>query len=317
MAEKDLYGVLGLARGASDEEIKKAYRELARKLHPDRNPNDKQAEERFKDVAYAKEILTNPKKKKLYDEFGHLGLREGFNPDAYRQYQSWGSRSGAGPAVNLEDLLGGRGGAANWRESLQDLFGASGGFETIFGGQRAAKRRGQDLVAPIRIGFLEAVRGTEKEISYGLGGDKGSRSLRVRIPAGVTDGGRVRLRGQGLDGGDLVLRVSVEGHRFLTREGNDLHLELPVTVGEAYRGAKIRVPTLEGEVTLRIPAGVQSGAKLRLRSKGVPAHGKAGVGDMIVHVQLRLPGGEARELGELVDRMEAAYERHPREHLVL
>ncbi len=319
MAERDLYEILGVARGASEKEIRKAYRELARKYHPDRNPGDKAAEERFKEAGYANEILGKTEKRKLYDEFGEVGLREGFNPEAYRRYQQ-GARDGERVGgfsgfVSLEDLLsqmgvrGGRGRVG----SVEDLFGEQGG-ETVFG--RNARGRGRarprDVVSEVALEFADAVRGSEREIGLQMPGEA-ARTIKVRIPPGVRDGGKIRLRGQGHEGGDLVLHVHVKEHPFFTREGDDLRLELPVTVGEAYHGAKVQVPTPEGAVSVKVPKGVRGGTKLRLRGKGV-RHGSS-VGDLIVQVQIVLP--EAAGLDDAVKSVEAAYDGPVRKDIVL
>jgi curved DNA-binding protein len=322
MAERDLYKVLGVPRTASEKEIRKAYRELARKYHPDRNPNDKAAEERFKDASYASEILLNSDKRKLYDEFGEIGLREGFNVDAFRQYQQrskegWGGGGGGrgfGGFGSLQDLLNQVGGArgGGGENPFEDLFGGDG-VETIFGrgGSRNRNRR-RDLVAEVTLEFADAIRGSEQEISLQAPG-AAPRTLKVRIPSGVSEGENVRLRGQGADGGDLVLHVHVKEHPYFKREGHDLLLELPVTVGEAFRGAKVQVPTVEGSVSVKIPKGVRSGTKLRLRGKGVK-HGSA-VGDLLVEIQIVLPAGEG--IGEAVDTIEAAYAGDVRKDIVL
>lgn len=322
MTRRDLYEILGVQRGASDQDIRKAYRELARKYHPDRNPGDKQAEERFKEASYASEILQNKEKRALYDEFGESGLREGFNPDAFRQYQR--ARSGGGGAGGgfsgfggLEDLLnqaaarsggaGGGGGAGGWGRGFQDMFGGDVG--DVFGGARARSRR-RDVVSDVTIEFMDAVRGTETDSALQAPGEE-PRTVKVRIPAGVRNEGRIRLRGQGLDGGDLVLRVHVKDHPYFRRDGDDLLLELPITVGEAFHGAKVQVPTPSGPVTLRVPKGAQSGRKLRLRGKGVKRGDHQG--DMLVELEIVLPASEQAE--SHVDALQALYDEPIRKHL--
>jgi curved DNA-binding protein len=314
MPQRDLYEILGVPRSASAKDIRSAYRNLARKYHPDRNPDDKQAEERFKEASFASEVLLNDEKRKLYDEFGEVGIREGFNPDAYRQYQRYqggGGRPDAGAGFGgiggLEDLfehLGGRGRGA-CSGSLEDLFG--GAAETVVGGDRGgaggrARPRAREVVSEITIPFVDAVKGAERELSFQFDG-AGLQTLKVRIPAGVREGGRIRLRGQAPNGGDLVLNIHVEPHPHFRREGNDLLLDLPITVGEALHGARIPVPTPEGPVTLRVPERVRGGSKLRLRGRGV--HMGSEVGDLIVQLQIVLPPDG--EIGEAVDRVEAAY----------
>jgi curved DNA-binding protein len=321
MTSRDLYEVLGVPRGATEQQIRKAYRELARKNHPDRNPGNKQAEERFKEASYASEVLLNKDKRRLYDEFGEQGLREGFNPDAYRQYvRSAEARRSAGASGgfgSLEDLLnqvgaarggGGAGGRVNWGRGIEDLFG--GDVSEAFGGARARNRR-RDAVSDVTIPFMEAVQGGEKEISIQIAGDEAPRTIRVRVPPGVRDGGRIRLRGQGFEGGDLVLRVHVTEHPFFRREGDDLHLELPITVGEAYNGAKVQVPTPDGAVSLRIPKRAKGGSRLRLRGKGV-RHGE-NQGDLIVQLQIVLPESDA--VADAAAALEQGYTESVRKHL--
>jgi curved DNA-binding protein len=323
MNGRDLYEILGVPRGASEKEIRKAYRELARKYHPDRNPGNKQAEERFKEASYASDVLLNREKRTLYDEFGEQGLREGFNADAYRAYQQRYAHArqggGFGGFGGLDDLLnqareqsgGAPGGAGNWARSIQDLFGG-GDLGDLLGGAARARARKRDVVSDVTIDFIDAVRGAEKELAMKTEG-QAPRTVRVRIPAGVKDGGRIRLRGQGVDGGDLVLRVHVNAHPFFRREGDDLLLELPVTVGEAFQGARVQVPTPEGSVTLRIPERARGGSRLRLRGKGV-RRGDS-VGDLIVQLQIVLPTGEVAS--EAVQAMEQAYQEPVRKHLGL
>jgi curved DNA-binding protein len=326
MAERDFYKILGVSRTASEAEIRKAYKTLARKYHPDKNQGDKAAEEKFKDIAHARDILLNKKKRDLYDEFGELGLKEGFNADQFRQYRSGGGGfagggfGGAGPRdlSDLEELLGGLRGAGFGR-------GGFGGFHDFVGGETVQelfrqKRGGpknagpkSELVSELTLGFVEALRGGEREVLLAVPGEHDPRSMRVRIPAGVKDGGQIRLRGQGLNGGDVVLKIHVESHPLLRRDGDDLHMVVPVTVGEAYRGGKIGVPTLEGEVSLTVPKGARSGAKLRLRGKGVQK--SEGAGDLIVTLQIRLPEVESEEVDRAVETLEALYGDGPRSAL--
>jgi curved DNA-binding protein len=319
MAERDFYKILGVPRTASESDIRKSYKTLARKYHPDKNPGNAAAEEKFKDVAHARDVLLNKKKRQLYDEFGELGLKEGFNPDSFRQYRSAGEPHAGGgfrDLSDLEDLLGGLRGAGFGRSGgfggFQDFMGGETVQELFRGGRRGSvKTQKPELVSEVTLRFAEALRGGEREILLAVPGEKDPRSLKVRFPAGVKDSGQIRLRGQGIDGGDVVLKIHVEEHPFLRREGDDLHLVLPITVGEAYRGAKVGVPTLDGEVSLTLPKGAKSGAKLRLRGKGVPKPNGAG-GDLIVTLQLRIPEGTSTELDQAVDRLDALYEGNPR-----
>ncbi|MFW6067786.1 MAG: DnaJ C-terminal domain-containing protein [Myxococcota bacterium] len=337
MANQDLYEVLGLQKGASDADIKRAYRKLARELHPDRNPDNPQAEERFKQVGHAYQILSDPEKRKLYDEFGEIGLREGFDPEAYRQYQRWqeaGAGGAGGGGFRVEDIFGGRAAGQGFRFNLDDLFGGfagagpGGGPEDIFGGfgrrKRRAPQRGPDLESEVTVDLPEALRGAEKELSFSVPGvSDGHRSLKVRIPAGVKDGDRIRLKGQGMASpaggapGNLVLTVRVRPHAHFWREGDDLHLTLPVTALEAFRGAKVPVPTPEGEVALTLPPGTQSGQRLRLRGKGAPSR-TSRRGDLYAHVQVHLPPRDegAEEVEKALEEL-SKRQPNPRGHLKL
>ncbi len=302
MTERDLYAELGIQRGAGKDEIKKAYRKLARELHPDRNPDNPKAEERFKRVSYANDVLSDAKKRPLYDEFGEVGLREGFNVEAARAMKN-GRVPGGGRNVGFEEIFGAGGGAGRGRRqgfggTMEDLFGGSIDelFGRGFGGRPTTgtpRGKAADQESEISISFEEALTGVEREMTLIENGSP--RSLRVRIPAGVTDGGKVRLRGQGAsplgaEQGDLVLVVRVQEHKLYRREGDDLHLDLPITLLEAWKGASLKLPTPAGEVSLKIPARVSSGAKLRLRGKGVAVRA-GGHGDLIVHLQIRMPDG--------------------------
>jgi curved DNA-binding protein len=302
----DLYQVLGVAKTAQADAIKKAYRKLAGQLHPDKNPGNKKAEDRFKKVNHAYDVLGDAKKRKLYDEFGEEGLREGFDPAQTRAYREWASRQGrdgavrtpGGQSVDLEDLFGGNAGGA-------------GGFGDLFGDLMGRARRtrgptkGPDLESEITIDFAAALRGATLTLHpQGQSAD----AVTVRIPAGANDGSRVRIAGQGAPSpnggprGDLVLAVHVTPHKHFRREGDDLHLDLPVTVAEAYRGAKVRVPTVEGAVTLKVPERAQSGQVVRLRGKGVVRKGRP-PGDLYVHFLIQIPSEGSEEVGRLVERL--------------
>lgn len=283
---KNLYEVLGVARGASEDEIRKSYRKLARKYHPDVNPGDKQAEDRFKDISQAYAVLSDAEKRKLYDEFGEVSLEGGFDPEAARRSrEAFGTRFGTGGARvdpgafefgGLEDLFG-------------NLFGRTG---------RGGAARGSDLEAELELDFLEAARGGEKRLVVQrptAGGGVRSETVTVRIPAGVAEGGRIRIPGKGGEGmgggspGDLHARIRVRPHPIFRREGRDLVLDLPITVREAALGTRLEIPTLEGRVTLTVPPGTDSGRRLRLRGKGVPHPSGGPAGDLYAVVQIRVP----------------------------
>lgn len=295
MAEQDLYQVLGLSRDADAEAIKKAYRALALKYHPDRNPGDKKAEEAFKSVNHANEVLSDPKKRKLYDDFGEVGLREGFNPEAYRQWQSAGGGGGGGGG-GFEDIFGGgAGGAVDFSEIFGQYFQGGRGGGSPFGGVRGRPARGRDLESEVTIDLPLAVRGGEVTLNVR------NESVRVRIPPGAKEGTRLRIAGKGMPApggtpGDLVLAVKVEAHPWFWIEEDDLHVRLPVALVEAWRGTKVAIPTPAGEVTLRVPPHTAHGAKLRLRGKGIPGSARREASDLMVHIEVApLPDVAATE----------------------
>ncbi|MBI1816946.1 MAG: molecular chaperone DnaJ [Deltaproteobacteria bacterium] len=363
----DLYALLGVARSASAAEIKKAYRKLARKFHPDVNPGNKDAEERFKHISHAHDVLSDPEKRKLYDEFGTAGLQAGFDPAQAREATSWHR----GGPFDPGEFAGGRG--FERYSSVDDVFG------DIFGGVRSSgPQRGEDIESEIPIALLDAVRGSSTTISlerneacgpcHGSGqlrgpaaitcpecGGKGRvriaqgpiafmrtcprcagagaigltpcptcsgsgqtrrrERLAVRIPAGVDTGSRVRVAGKGQAGvaggaaGDLYLVVRVQPHPLLDRRGNDLYLDVPVTVGEATLGATITVPEPDGEVRVKVPAGSQSGRLLRVRGHGAPLLGSKDTrGDLYLRLMVQVPSdGTAEGVKHAIETLEAAY----------
>ena len=322
----DLYSVLGVSKGSDAEAIKKAYRKLAKQLHPDKNPGNKGFEARFKNVNHAYDVLSDPKKRKLYDEFGEEGLREGFDPDRVRQYRQWATRQGGGggggggrgayggmpgETVNLEDLFGGAGGAGG-NAGVSDMFGDL--FGRVRRGGSRGPVKGPDLSSSITIDFVSAVRGATLELRpQGAVGNP----VTVRVPPGASEGSRVRIAGHGAPStsggppGDLILEIHVEPHPFYRREGDDLHLDLPITIAEAYTGAKVKVPTTDGAVTLKVPAHAQSGTKLRLRGKGVTRKGKE-AGDLYVHFMVRVPVSDAPEVAKVISELAAFDVEDPR-----
>ena len=321
MADRDLYKILEVSRDASPEEIKKSYRRLAKELHPDRNPDDKEAEERFKDVSSAYAVVSDAEKRKLYDQFGEMGLREGFDPEAY---QAATQGAGGYGGFDFGDIFGGgargRGGGGPQGHvdfNLEDLFGGRGPGR---GAYVRAPQKGADLRSEVSVDFREAVLGCQRELS--LRSSEGERTLKVRIPAGVRNGGTIRLRGQGGlavyggPAGDLLLGVKVRKHPYFSIRGKQLHVRVPVTPLEAYAGAKVSVPTPEGGVQLSIPAGSQNGSKLRLRGKGIQQKGKP-KGDLIAHLEIVVPEGHSEEVEEALKTVQDAFEKDPRADLEL
>ncbi|MFO0695894.1 MAG: J domain-containing protein [Polyangiales bacterium] len=321
MAEKDLYQVLGVSRGASEQEIKKAYRKLAKELHPDRTAGDKAKEERFKDVSAAYEVLSDAKKKSLYDRYGHVGLREGFDPAMYEAYQQGGGGPGGMP-FDLGDFFRAARGAGGVHTQGPGFGGAPFDLGDLFGGHvaggRGHVRSGRDVEADLTIDFRDAVLGCERELTFQTPGHV-PHSLKVRIPPGARDGRRIRLAGKGRPGhrggppGDAILTLHVEKHPhfWFEPEDEDLQLRLPITAAEAYLGAKIEVTTPEGPVQLRIPAGAQTGQKLRLREKGVKRR-DGSRSDLIVHLAIRIPKERSAELDAAFEKIREAMTEDPR-----
>jgi DnaJ-class molecular chaperone len=301
MKKRDYYEVLGVSKGASDAEIKKAYRRLARKLHPDVNPGDAKAETRFKEINEAYEVLGDPEKRKKYDELGA-------NWRMYEQAQKTGASQGANPF----------GGGAGWTvdfgqgqgtrmtaEEMEDLFGDanpfSDFFKTFFGGMhepRASRaprpRRGRDIEHGVDLTLEEAFHGVTRRMAIKAGGH--ARSVDVRIPAGVKDGSRVRAAGEGEGGsggaasGDLFLRVHVLPHAVFERKGHDLHARVRLPVTTAVIGGEVQAPTLTGPVRLRVPETTQAGQVFRLKGHGMPIVGKLGArGDLYASIDVELP----------------------------
>lgn len=277
----DFYRELGVAKGASTDEIRRAYKKLAVKYHPDRNQGNAEAEVKFKAVNRAHEVLSDEKKRALYDEFGEEGLREGFRADVARAYRSGKAPFGGG---SLEDIFAGQGAGGGGFGGFGDLFG-----DVFRGGAQRGQARGRDAVADVTVDFVAAIQGANIKIKVPGAEDE----VTVRVPPGAGDGDKVRVSGRGAPGrgggpaGDLLLTIRVAEHPHFKREGLDLTLELPISVSEAYLGTKVRVPTPHGDVSLRVPPGAKSGQQVRLREKGVRRQSKTG--DLFVKFQIQLP----------------------------
>lgn len=376
---RDFYDILGVKKTASEEEIKKAYRKLARKWHPDVNPGKKEAEQKFKEISQAYDCLGNKEKRKLYDEFGEEGLRAGFDAEKARQYQQWGSfqqqqaRGGGGEPFGryhrYEDIFG-------------DLFGFGGGPSETGGPMAGA---GRDIEHEMTIDLLSALRGFETDLMMqkprvcsgcnGTGNDAkaplstctacggsgrlnvaqgpmaftkacprckghgqvgrpcsqcggsgqvmGTETIRVTIPQGVREGSKVRVAGKGEPGfhggppGDLYLVIHIKPHPLLRREEDNLYMDVPVTVSEAILGGTITLPTIEGAVNLKVPAGSQSGQTLKLKGKGAMNPKTKQRGDLMVKLVVKVPKTDDREIVEAIRKMDRYYEEDVRRTLRL
>ncbi len=301
---QDPYQELGVSRSAGADEIRKSFRKLAKKLHPDQNPGDKAAEERFKRVSAAFDILGDVEKKKKFDrgEIDADGRERGFgggNPFGQGGAGpfSGGFRQSAGGAqgfegVNFDDILG----------EMFNRGGQGGGMGGGPGGGRGFSSRGSDIRARLEIDLEDAIAGANRRITFGDG-----RSLDVAIPKAATDGQTLRLRGQGHPGrngganGDVLIELAIKRHPVFRVEGGDLHMDLPVSVPDAVLGAKVSAPTPEGDVTLTVPRGSNSGARLRLKGRGGvdPATGQRG--DLFAHLVVALPDPQDEALVKLAE----------------
>ncbi|MFQ6131314.1 MAG: molecular chaperone DnaJ [Armatimonadota bacterium] len=366
MARRDFYEILGVGRSASEKEIKQAYRKLARKHHPDVNPGDAQAEERFKEISEAYEVLSDPEKREQYDRFGaqwqqaHRGGPQGWTyTTTGADFSDFASAFGGSFSDIFEEFLGrgGRARAQRWPEtgpqrgqdiehevsiSLEDaFFGAERRFSLSLADTcSACQGRGGDtttcaacqgtgasqtqqgvftLGAPCR-----SCRGTGQQVTNrcrkcgGSGEAQRDRRLTVKIPAGVDTGSRIRVAGEGGAGrqggpnGDLILRVVVQPHAFFERDDDDLYCEVPVSFPEAALGAKIKVPTMTGTATLKVPAGTRSGQSLRLKGMGMPKVRGGGSGDQYVRVMVTTPKKLSKRQRELLKELAETWDEDPR-----
>jgi molecular chaperone DnaJ len=392
--QKDYYGILGVKKNATQDEIRKAFRKLARKHHPDVNPGDKKAEDKFKELSEANDVLSDPKKRKIYDQLGFYS--DNIDPAAAEAYARGGGFGaggfGAGPrpggaqgeevpfdfgGFDFSDFAGGAGrSGGGFRDIFSGMFGGAGGA------MRHEPERGSDLEYQVNIGFWDAIRGTVMKLNItrldacsncgGKGvvgpattcpqcGGKGqttqtsgrmkfntpcprcggsgkvqsvcptcrgeglvqrSEPLEVRVKAGTRDGQRIRIAGKGNAGpnggptGDLYIILRIGEHPVFRRDGDDIHVTVPVAAWEAALGAKVEVPTIDGRSQLRIPPGTESGQKLRLREKGVPSATRDGVrGDQIVEVKITVPEAQDLKVRELWQEMHRLNPADPRQEL--
>lgn len=356
--KRDLYEVLGVAKSAGKDEIKKAYRKLAMQHHPDKNAGNKESEAIFKEASHAADILLNDEKRKMYDQFGHDGAQMGGGPGGF------GGFGGGGDFGDLGDIFG---------DIFGDILGGGGRRRGSGGGRsRSRAQMGEDLQTQIDITFEEAAFGAEKEISIarsstcktctGTGAKAGSgpttcdmchghgevrrqqgfftiaqpcpkchgsgqmikdpcgtcsgrgrvkkqENLSVKVPAGIDEGQRLKLTGQGEAGlgggpnGDLYVVIRINDHEFFRRDEYDVHCEVPISFSQAALGAEIEVPTLSGRVAMKIPEGTQSGQKMKLRNKGITKLGGYGFGDQIISIHVETPTKLSKEQKELFSRL--------------
>lgn len=286
---KDPYQALGVDRKASAEEIKSAYRKLAKKLHPDLNPDDQAIEQRFKEVSQAYALLSDPETRARYDRgeidaSGQERAAGGF----HRTYRSGAGQQRGAPFDFGEEI------------SVDDIFSEFFGSR-MRAGRRRTSERGTDSHFAIQVSFEEAAKGAKKRVRLGDG-----KTIEIKIPAGTEDGQTLRLKGQGQPGtgggapGDALIEVAVAPHAYFRRDGLDIHLDLPVGLQEAVLGAEVTVPTLSGKVTMKIPKGSNTGSVLRLKGKGITADGKTG--DQYLSLKIVLPERQDDELRDFVER---------------
>jgi molecular chaperone DnaJ len=376
---KDYYEILGVSKNASQDEIKKAYRKLARKWHPDVNPGNEESEQKFKEISMAYECLGDKEKKKLYDEFGEEGLQPGFDSEKMRQYKAWQSAAGAGAERGEGERFG-------RYQSYEDIFGdlfSSMGREGTY--RTSGPLKGRDVEYEMTVDFISALRGLETEIAMqktkvcsrcsgsgsepgtklipcptcggsgrlnvaegpmqftqacpqcgghgrignpcaecgGSGHVMGTEKIRVKIPQGVSDGSRVRVAGKGEPGmnggqpGSLYLIIRVKPHPVLTRKGDDLYLEVPVTIHEAMAGGTISVPTVDGQVNVKVPPKSQSGQTLRLKGKGAFNPKKKRRGDILIKLVVKVPRTDDTDSLEAAKKMEGLYTEDIRKNIRL
>lgn len=293
MDYKDYYKVLGVDKKASQDDIRKAYRKLAVKFHPDKNPNNKAAEDKFKEINEAYEVLSNPENRKKYDTMG----------SNWKQYEQQGGYQGQpGGQYSYEygdpnDIFGDSG----FSDFFKSFFGGASGRP---GGQRQSQRDipGGDLVGNVNISLQEAYTGTERIV------DLGTEKLRVKIKPGAYNDLKLKLKGKGQQGrtgrpGDLYITVNIQPHSIFRREGDDLYVNLPVDAFTLMLGGKIPVATLSGEVNITVPEGTQNGKQLRLKGKGMPVYGKDEYGDLYVKIEARLPEKLTKEQKQLIKKL--------------
>lgn len=312
MAFIDYYKVLGVDRNATQADIRKAFRQLAKQYHPDTNKGDPQAQERFQEINEANEVLSDPEKRKRYDEYGeHWAHAEEYEAQRRQYEQQYGGGGQSGHGGFAGGGFGGFdfGGFGDFSRSQGNTGGFSDFFEQLFGGARSRRAeqplRGQDYEAELHLSLRDAAT-THKQVLQ-----VGDKQIRVTIPAGVADGQRLRLRGHGGEApaggtrGDLIVTFRIAPDGVFTRVGNDLHLTVTVPLTTAVLGGEVVVDTLTGSVRMRVPEGTQPGGKRRLRGKGFPVYKREGsFGDLIVTFDVKIPTGLTARQRELFEELE-------------
>lgn len=314
---KDYYKVLGVDRGSSKDDVAKAFKKLARKYHPDLNPNNKEAEDKFKEINEAYEVLKDPEKRKMYDQFGS-NWEHGQNFQPPPGFENVRFNFGGGGAGFGQDPGG-------FSDFFETIFGGAGGdFRGGFGrtgGFQQQPRRGADSEALYELTLEEAYQGGAKSITlteHDQTGVPRTRTLEVRVPAGIKDGQRIRLSGQGNPGasggprGDLFLKIRLLAHPRFQVEGANIVFELPLAPWEAALGATVRVPTLDGQIDMNIPAGIGSGKKLRIRGKGLGTAAKRG--DQFVQIMIQVPESLSADEKRLMEELAEASSFNPRDY---
>ncbi len=305
MSKKDFYQLLGVSKSSSPDEIKKSYRKLAMQYHPDKNPGNKKAEEKFKEISEAYEVLSDAEKKKNYDQFGHA---DG-NP-----FSGAGGFNRGGPRPNGSNM-----GGDPFADIFGDLFGGGGGANP-FGGARSRQQaaRGSDLRYTLGVSFEEVYSGAEKVVSFMRqnGSKEEAAKLSVSVPPGVKEGQRLKLSNEGdkpsgVPAGDLYVIINIQEHLLFKREEHDVLLDMPVTYTDAILGAEVEVPTLAGKVQIKIPSGTHSGQTLRLKGKGFPKLGGIGNGDMLLRLIVDTPAKINSRQKEILEELQKYNEETP------
>lgn len=304
MTTKDPYDILGVKRSSTADEIKRAYRRLVKESHPDHNPGDKSAERRFKEIQAAYEVLGDSKRREQYDRYGAGGPA----PD-FHQWSAGHAAESNGATINFESM-------GDLNSIFEQFFRRSSGRQSRRREPEYAAPVGENIEHVIQVAFEESVRGTTRDVTL-QGFDRGAvERIEVKIPAGISDGQTIRLKGRGNPGpggrGDLLIRVQILPHHYFRREGLDVYLDLPLTVPEAVLGSKIDIPTPDGPARLVVPPGASSGAKLRLRERGVRDARSGQVGDLFAVIKIVVPREPSSRLRSLMEEAAGEFGPNPR-----